>query len=220
MSKPLTRYLLVEGNSDKRVIESLCIRHGIETPQFPPVDGINQLLDGIPGRINSPGLEVMGIVVDADLNREARWQSLRDRFQDRTKLAELAYLDFPAMPSVNGWISEGKNQPRVGIWLMPDNQRTGILEDFVSDLIPDTDVLKLKAGAVLQELEAEGIHRYTEVSRPKAFIYTWLAWQREPGRPMGMSITHRDLPHDSPAALAFVDWLRRLFNPGASIGVV
>jgi hypothetical protein len=213
MSKPLARYLLLEGNSDRQVVENLCIQHGLVVPQFVFPGGVNQLLDGIPDRINAPGLEEMGVVVDADANREARWQALRDRFQDRARLAELAYLDFPTAPPSSGWISEGVSQPRVGVWLMPDNQRSGILEDFVADLIPDTDSLLLKARTVLQELEAEGIHRYAEVSRPKALIHTWLAWQREPGRPMGQAIAHHDVSHDSPTARTFTTWLRRLFDP-------
>jgi len=220
MSKPLARYLLLEGNSDRQVVENLCRQHGLLAPHVEVPGGIDRLLAGIPDRINAPGLEVMGVVADADVNREARWQSLRDRFQDRAKLAELAYLDFPATPPADGWISGGDHQPRVGVWLMPDNQRAGILEDFVADLIPDTDALKLKASDVLRNLEAEGIHRYAEAGRPKALIYTWLAWQREPGRPMGLSIAHHDVPYDSTAAIAFIAWLRRLFDPGASIGVV
>ena len=31
------------------------------------------------------------------------------------------------------------SQPRVGIWLMPDNASTGELEDFVMQLIPEDD---------------------------------------------------------------------------------
>ena len=213
MAKPLTRYLLLEGNSDKQVIENLCTRHGLATPQIEFPGGINQLLEGIPDRINAPGLEVLGIVVDADTNREARWQALRDRLQDRSKLAELAYLNFPLAPPPDGWISASEHQPRVGIWLMPDNQRAGILEDFVADMISDTDALLQKARAVLLELEADGIHRYTETNRPKALIYTWLAWQREPGRPMGQAVAHQDVPSDVPLARAFVAWLRRLFDP-------
>src|SRR5688572_14109733 len=114
MPNPLVRYLLVEGNSDKRVIEALCSQHNFVPPPFDPIGGIDKLLDGIPSRVNEPGLEVMGIVVDADVNREARWQALRDRFQDRTKLAELVYLDFPTVPPMSDWISGGAHQPRVG----------------------------------------------------------------------------------------------------------
>lgn len=213
MSKPVSRYLLLEGNSDQRVVENLCIRHGLEVPRIILPNGINRLLDGIPDRINAPGLEVMGIVVDADTSLEARWQALRDRLQDRDKLAELAYRDFPAAPVAEGWISQRVDLPRIGIWLMPDNRRIGILEDFVAVLIPATDPLLAKANMVLRDLEAEGVQRYAQASRSKALIYTWLAWQREPGRPMGQAIAHHDLRHDAPAALAFVAWLRRLFAP-------
>ena len=205
------------------MIENLCNQHHMTPPriEFPgPSGGINHLLDGIPDRIKAPGLEVLGIVVDADTNLDTRWQSLRDRLQNRDKLEEFAYEDLPPAPPATGWISQNPALPRIGIWLMPDNQRAGILEDFVVGLIPHNDALLLKARSVLLELEAERIHRYTEVNRPKALIYTWLAWQREPGRPMGQAVAHHAVPHDTPSAHAFVAWLRRLFDPTSSFMVV
>ena len=100
----------------------------------------------------------------------------------------------------------------MGIWLMPDNQLPGMLEDFVAQLIPSADTLRGKADAILQEIELEGLQRFTGLHRPKALIHTWLAWQEEPGQPMGLAIRARALGHDSPTALAFVAWLRRLFT--------
>jgi hypothetical protein len=44
----------------------------------------------------------------------------------------------------------------------------------------------------------------------KARIHPWLAWQDEPGSPMGQAIGKRDLDAHAPLAESFVDWLRRL----------
>jgi hypothetical protein len=46
----------------------------------------------------------------------------------------------------------------------------------------------------------------------KAFIHTWLAWQKDPGLPMGRAITAKALSADSAIAVSFVNWLNRLFN--------
>lgn len=57
-----------------------------------------------------------------------------------------------------------------------------------------------------------GINSYTFIHRPKKVIYTWLAWQEKPGMLMGQAITARVLRYDSTRAIAFVEWLKRLFN--------
>jgi len=46
----------------------------------------------------------------------------------------------------------------------------------------------------------------------KAQIHTWLAWQKEPGKPMGQAITKRFFDHTTPHAQQFMDWIRRLYG--------
>jgi hypothetical protein len=46
---------------------------------------------------------------------------------------------------------------------------------------------------------------------PKARIHTWLSWQENPGLPFGTAITAAYLSHDSPEALKFVAWFKKLF---------
>jgi len=63
----------------------------------------------------------------------ARWQSLRDR------LIDLGYPGVRKDPDPQGTVLEPPADgllPRVGIWIMPDNQTTGILEDFLLSLVP------------------------------------------------------------------------------------
>jgi Protein of unknown function (DUF3226) len=208
-------YVLVEGNSDKRVIEALCEVHGLQAPLIRmPVrgGGIDQLLESVPDRIREPDLRALGIVVDADIRPASRWQSLRGRLRDRSALQDYAYRTIPTTPPVEGWISAEAGLPRVGIWLMPDNQAPGVLEDFVASLIGPDDALRPRAELVLNEIERDSLHRYPLAHRPKALIYTWLAWQETPGQPMGTAIAARALRHDASLAHEFVGWLRRLFE--------
>jgi hypothetical protein len=204
-------YLLVEGKDDKHVVTHLCIRHGLPTIAIrePNEDGegggIDELLAGITRRLREPRVRTFGMVVDADQDLPARWQALRNR------LLPFGYASFPATPPQEGWVSAESLPMRVGVWLMPDNQLPGILEDFVAQLIPPDDALRGKAEAILAEIEREGLRRYSATQRPKALIHTWLAWQETPGQPMGTAITARSLSHDSPLATTFVAWLRRLF---------
>jgi AAA15 family ATPase/GTPase len=46
----------------------------------------------------------------------------------------------------------------------------------------------------------------------KGRIYTYLAWQKEPGKPLGQAITARYLDAAQPKAKEFADWLLLLFN--------
>lgn len=212
-------YLLVEGKDDKHVIQNLCRRHGLAVAVREPEEsgglipleaqesgGIDKLLARVSARLKEPGVEALGIVVDADLDLAARWAALHGR------LTTNGYTTVPSSPQPDGWVSSEPDLRRVGLWLMPDNQIPGILEDFVVHLIPPQDALRTKAETVIQEIERENLHRYQPAQRSKALIHTWLAWQETPGQPMGLAITAQTLGHDSPLARAFVDWLRRLFD--------
>lgn len=199
-------YLLVEGKDDYHLIKNLAKRHGIESLAIKDVGNVDELLDGLTLRLQSENLQVLGIVADADENISSRWLSFRDR------LNRTGYADLPEQPPPIGWISSSPNLPRVGVWLMPDNQLPGMLEDFAAFLIPSDDPLRPKAEAVLRDIEQAGLNRYKPVHHPKALIHTWLAWQEPPGMPMGLAVTATALRHDTPTAKAFVDWLKRLFD--------
>lgn len=202
--------LVVEGKNDQHVIWALCERHAIpETFEVVTADdaggGVDDLLDGIPVRLKTAGLRTLGIVVDADENLQGRWDAIRHR------LSSSDYQNLPDRPDPQGTVIEQEHLPRVGIWLMPDNQLPGMLEDFVAHLIPQNDLLLPKAEFIVAEIEQENLQRYSLLHHPKALIHTWLAWQDIPGRPMGQSITAQVLLHDTPVATAFAAWLNRLF---------
>jgi len=78
--------------------------------------------------------------------------------------------------------------PRVGIWIMPDNRTTGISEDFLLLLVPPDSRLYTHVQASVDSI-SEGEQRFKVPDKPKALIHTWLAWQEEPGRPLGTAIT-------------------------------
>jgi hypothetical protein len=92
---------------------------------------------------------------------------------------------------------------------MPDNELEGILEDFVAFLVPTGDSLWPYAKECVQQIPDRrfGLHQQS-----KADIHTWLAWQAEPGRPLGLAIQSRYLDPNAPHAQKLVGWLRRLFE--------
>ena len=86
-----------------------------------------------------------------------------------------------------------------------------MLEDFIKFLIPqDDELLPIAEDVLTNNIEAKGLNRYKELHRPKALIHTWLAWQEEPGSPMGQAITKKYL-QDTETCQLFVSWLKKIF---------
>lgn len=198
------RVLWVEGKDDSAVVQSLCNQHDVpETFRVVDKEGIENLLDGLPIQLRSPGLERFGVVLDADADVQARWTSIRNML-----LAE-GYEAVPAEPSPTGTMLSAPDLPLFGAWLMPENTEPGMLEDFAAALVPEGDFLWTHAGEVIDGIPAEH-RRFTDGHRAKAHIRTWLAWQEDPGAPMGLAITKRYLDAGAPQAQRFIVWLRKL----------
>ena len=80
--KSTPHQLLVEGNSDKQVIEALCKQHQISNLfafAFLARGGIENLIATLPRKLKEENLETLGIVVDADLDLAARWQAVTNK---------------------------------------------------------------------------------------------------------------------------------------------
>ena len=208
--QPQPQQLLVEGKNDRHVIWALCKQHqlpetfSVEVPKTG--EGVEVLLESLPVILKEENLITLGIVVDADSNLAARWQAVTN------KLTVVGYQNIPNVPPANGWVYIQSQLPKVGVWLMPNNQLPGMLEDFVAYLVPSEDVLLPKAEAILQQIEQAGNNCYSLAQHPKALIHTWLAWQTKPGMPMGQAITAQVLKYDSAIAQNFIAWLKSLFE--------
>lgn len=202
------KILLVEGTDDEHVLKHICGNRGIpHLDQVRPHDGDTDLLDdlSVQLRASSDEGDIVGVVIDADKNPSGRWQSIRD------KLLESGYQDVPGQPDPKGTVIDPPNGsllPRVGIWIMPNNEAPGKLEDFLISIVPQQDKLFTHATEVVESLP---VQRFNDKDKPKAVIHTWLAWQSSPGRPYGTAITAGFLSAHAPRADVLVAWLNRLF---------
>lgn len=203
------RILLVEGKDDEKVVEKLCENRGRVKP-FPfrikQHDGDVTLIDAFPTTVKLNQGGTVGIIVDADESLASRWQSLRDR------LTEIGYEDIPDEPRPNGTILNPPDAkfPKVGVWIMPDNQSKGILEDFLRFLVPKDCGLLTHADSSVANIPGKPLFR--PVDRPKALIHTWLAWQEDPGKPFGTAITAKFLDTNVREVDVLMNWLDRLFE--------
>jgi len=143
-------------------------------------------------------------MVDADADVIHRWTQVKSEL-------ERVGVALPDAPTAGGTIVPGiQSGWRVGVWLMPDNQNRGQLEDFLGKLIPANDACWPHACDATRRAQELGA-RFPEQVLCKANIHTWLAWQESPGLPFGMAITAKYFTVDSAEALAFVGWFKQLF---------
>ncbi len=195
------RVLLVEGPDDKHAVLNLC---GISSnmPRFSILDkeGKDNLLKSVRGEILAEGRVAVGILMDANDDLYARWRSVVGRLRD-------ANIQPPNAPAPNGTIIEGN--PRVGVWLMPDNKSPGELEDFVERMIPcDDTVWPLSQDYIDRIPKAD--RKFAEGKTLRAKVHAWLAAREHPRR-MGSAIGAGDLDADVEVSKRFTGWLRELF---------
>lgn len=202
------RVLLVEGNDDEHVFKALFGRAGLShIEEIRQYGGYQSLIEALPVRLLESEVNSLGIVVDADIDPVARWASVSDR------LKRAGYLGISETPPEAGLVVEpptGALLPRVGVWMMPDNRLPGILESFLSYLVPEGDPLFAHACESIEQIHPSD-RLFRSVDIPKARMHTWLAWQEEPGKPLGQSITRNVLRSESRAAAQVIEWLRVLF---------
>lgn len=207
--------LLVEGKDEQRVIPELVEHNGIswgETRDTAIVDieefnGIDNLLK--PGvievELKASGIQRLGIMVDADADLGKRWDAIRCR-------CEQAFPSLPTLFPSSGLIAENAAGLRLGVWIMPDNMSRGMLETFLSYLIPsEQDPVYVAAQESVEKARSIGAP-CSPAHLSKANIHTWLAWQDPPGRQLHQAVMEKILSPNSKHAKPFVDWFRELYG--------
>jgi hypothetical protein len=197
--------LWVEGKDDSAVIQGLCALHDVPTVfGVKAKQGVTDVLDNFYAELRAPGAKRFGVVVDANGDARARWESIRHTLE-----AE-GYGPVPERLQPGGMIVPGTpHRPVFGAWIMPDNGSPGALEDFAASLVPAEDTLWVRAGEAVDAIPKED-RRFPVSRRSKAHVHTWLSWQEEPGSPMGQAIGKGDLDGNAAAAQRFLAWSREL----------
>lgn len=205
MKNRFNKKLLVEGNDDQHVIWSICQKYSINQ-NFEVIDckGIDNLLSQISVRLKESEIDTLGIIVDADTEIKTRWQSL-------SKILTLSGFVCPEHIPNEGLIIKKQNIT-IGVWIMPDNNLNGMLEDFISFLVPPKDELLIIADETLATIEEKNINKYGLIHKSKAKIHSWLSWQEDPGTPMGLAITKKYLTTEGEQCTRFITWLTQTFR--------
>ena len=200
--------LFVEGSDDEHAIGQLLLRHRFapqKLPEFRDAGGKDGVLRSMRTAIPAGTSRSLGFVLDANNDLDDRWKEVTARLRH-------AGVDTPDEIPIGGFVGESTAfRTRVGVWLMPDNQRVGALEDFLKELIEEKDPLLPHAVASTSQARTRGA-LFPDKSSDKAVLHTWLAWQEQPGRPYGMAIKLRYFRDDSETAKRFLTWFSRVFK--------
>lgn len=215
--------LYVEGRDDLYVIADLVKANGFQMDDEPrdvQIDdaakgdegqGRDQLLALIKTAVKASTGKAIAFVIDADKSASSTWNSVRHHIEEAIKDVG----GTPRLPKnvpTDGYVvdvPELKN--RVGVWIMPDNEKPGILEDFLKSLVKNGDKLILHAESATDDAIKLGAP-FSKLAKPKAIIHAWLAWQEKPGCPFGIAIKSHYFDHAAPTAKKFVDWIRKLVD--------
>lgn len=206
LKEKFNKKLLLEGNDDQHVIWALCEKFSIpETFDVIDCEGIDKLNEQIPVRFKQSGIESLGIIIDADSEIKSRWTSLRS-------LLSAQSFNVPDELPLTGLVLKNDSNIKVGVWIMPNNNLNGMLEDFISFLVPKDDKLLPIVNSTLEDIERKELNKYASIHKSKAVIHSWLAWQEDPGTPMGLGITKRYLTTDEATCSLLIKWVDELFN--------
>ena len=174
------------------------------TWEFIPKGGVDNLLASLSVEIRVPDRTVVGVVLDANGDADDRWSAVRDRLRK-------ANIDAPDARERDGTIiAATPHLPRVGVWIMPDNESGGELEDFVALMIPPEDPVWPRSNTYIDAIPTHD-RKFSEHKTTRAKVHSWLATREDP-RQMGLAIRTRDLDVDGELCERFAGWLRRLFD--------
>jgi hypothetical protein len=212
--------LLVEGDNDKRVIPEFIENNGIKWEVKPQEyivkiktkNSKEKLLDQktLKYELQASGLKALGIVVDADDNPQTRKQRIEQIYQSFGKKSNDNL-------SSDGLIFQLNSGIKFGIWMMPDNDNQGMLETFLSYLIPQNNPNHNSLWQYVEEVVKEAGNlgaTYKEVHLDKAKIHTWLAWQDEPGNQLHQAIKYKIFNSSHPKGQSFFSWFKQLYDLG------
>ena len=212
--------LLVEGATEKRAIPELVEANGIiwEVAKRTPIVFIDDYAGGdtkvvkpsvISNELNVANRKALGLIVDADDNCQNRWQSVRNTCKD---FIEDLPKDIPVQGLVCNTTKKNGKPVKFGVWIMPDNETSGMLETFLAYLVKDeSEILWQYSQAVVSEAKNKGAN-FKPTHVDKANIHTWLAWQDEPGSQLHMAVKKKILDPQHPKAQTFIQWFRTLYE--------
>jgi len=215
----MAQRLIVEGKDDAIVLSNILKRKQISPPKgytnefkfkqefIINANGDSKIKTSLKEELQSPDVERIGIIIDADDKvPENRFKSLIDFIEKETD-EDLSN----AVLTPEGFFHQLKDERTIGIWVMPDNQNNGYLENFVGMMMEDSNLTWQFAQEKVAELLEKDFCKFTDTKKQKALVHTYLAWQETPGLPMGTAVKAGFINIENPLIESFANWFKNTF---------
>jgi len=213
----MAQRLIVEGN-DAIVIADLMKKRRLPPPkgytdkikfknEFTKSAGsIDKVKTVLIEEINSPNVQRVGIVVDAnEIGVEGRIQMLGD-ILEKNGLEKIPD-NWPTWKSTNA-----ADNLQISIWVMPDNKSHGYLEHFLFNLIPkNLGYAKDYASELIDNFYLQHPKGISEVRKQKAKTHAYLALMKSPGLPFGTAVQSNYFDTTHPSVNALENWFKHTF---------
>jgi len=196
-------FLLVEGGRDVNFLKTL-LHHLLPQPQVPLLtpnefgggeNGIKGVFRRLPvllkGFKDDPrNRHRLGIVIDADYTNHnggfaARWKEFTANLCEADK--DYIISPPPDQAYTGSIFQHDCGHPPVGLWIMPNHNANhkegdGMLEDFIKQAVYQGQQQELleRATDCVDQLP-KTLKLFSDFHQTKAEVYTWLAWQEQPG---------------------------------------
>ncbi len=214
------KILLVEGETDKSFFEEICKKLSLNTTVqvAPPRDlgGTHNTKGGVLNhlKILLPQLEDgqltnIAVIVDADyIEHGSGGQKTVEQVSD-----VLESFDFTLKNSTSNQegllFKHSDGLGDFGLWVMPNNNREGMLEDWIIECIKnDETALFQQATTAVQQLSSPKFKTHLQA---KAEVATWLAWQKTPGHGLYSVMKEGLLDENSVLYTKLGNWLKSIF---------
>jgi hypothetical protein len=217
-----TAKLLVEGRSDESFFSALFRQMGAHQKiriMLPSdldfentVSYFPKLIDLLARDLENDRLHHLGIVADADHVSGGgfvdRWQTLTECLE---KNGYRIPKNPPKLPCSGSVFKHSDGLPPVGLFLMPNHQDNGMLEDLLWNEIrmePENQKLREYANKVITDLPSQV---FSDFHRTKALLYSWLAWQKRPGQTLDVLVNGKLVDLEMAGLKGLSNWLKKVF---------
>jgi len=218
---------IVEGEGDRGFFEQVCkslelnpaikvalpkdYQADYETQLRNSKQGVLKLLEDLLSELldEVAPTKRLAIIVDADHEQE-QGLGYQKTVEQVSKIA--ANYDFTLVKNqANGlYFKHNDGLAEFGLWVMPNNQTDGMLEDFIKTCItPNEQSLFGHAVQIVQNVPNPKFkpHHYS-----KAEVATWLAWQKPPGHGLYYAVYDNLLDINHALFQEMELWLKNIFT--------
>lgn len=190
--------ILGEGQEEVNVFTAIFRylgRTDVKVEQYGGKDNLHKILKALPLRPDFRQYTSICITRDADDNPSSAFESI---------CTGLKKANLP-IPVRHGEIIIGN--PKIGVFVLPDGTRQGMLEDLMWDIVANNPEAAC-INALFTCLKSSNLQHPSNMS--KARMNVWLALQKSSTRRLGEAALNSYFPLDHPSLQAFIQFFQAL----------